>query len=91
MGTSVITIRVVGNHGCQREVKHGEIVAPVCERGEECARTCVDAQARKAVEALKATGSSIIDAHLMHWPEAGGGPHIVDDLTTGKRCGNFAT
>lgn len=86
MGTSVLTIRIVGNHGCQRDVKHGEVTKPTCERGEECARGCVDAVAKEMVEKLRATGS-IIEAGLMHWPDST--PHVYDDLLSGKRTGNF--
>lgn len=85
MGTSVITIRVTGNHGCQREVKDGGTTAPTCGR-EGCAERCVDAVARDAVEKLKATGN-VEEALLIHWPY---GPQIiVDDLKTGKRTGSF--
>lgn len=86
MGTSVLTVRIVGNHGCQREVKDGEKTAPMCERGEACAKGCVDAVAKHAVEMLKATGS-IIEANLHHWPD--GDVQIVDNLKTGKRTGSF--
>lgn len=86
MGTSVITVRIVGNHGCQREVKHGDVTRPMCDKGAECAKGCVDAVAKEFVEKLKATGQ-IVEAHLLHWPE--GGPHILDDLKTGKRTGSF--
>jgi len=85
MGTSVITVRIVGNHGCQREVKHGEVTAPTCGKP-DCAKGCVDAVAKEFVEKLKATGS-IVEAHLFHWPDSG--PHIIDDLKTGKRTGGF--
>lgn len=86
MGTSVITIRITGNHGCQRGIKDGGIVAPVCERGDECAKGCVDALARKAVEMLRASGN-VEEATLTHWPS---GPQIiVDDLKSGRRGGSF--
>ncbi len=87
MGTSVITIRVTGNHGCQRGVKDGGTTAPKCaECNDEQAQRCVDAVAREFAERLKATGN-VDEAHLVHWPY---GPNIIiDDLKTGKRSGSF--
>jgi hypothetical protein len=85
MGTSVINIRVVGNHGCQREKGDREKVEPTCGR-EECARGCVDAVAKEFVEKLRQTGS-IVEATLTHWPDSS--PIIVDDLRTGTRYGSF--
>lgn len=85
MGTSVITIRIVGNHGCQRDVKDGGITAPTCGKP-DCAKGCVDAVAKEFVEKLKATGN-IVEANLLHWPE--NAPHILDDLKTGQRTGSF--
>lgn len=90
MGTSIITIRIVGNHGCQREIKDGGTTKPLCDacmaNGNHSG--CVDAVAREMVAKLASAGS-IVEANLLHWPEAGNGPKIVDDLVTGKRHGNF--
>lgn len=87
MGTSVITIRIVGNHGCQRDVKNGGTVNVRCEKcDDEQAAHCVDAVAREFVEKLKNTGQ-VVEAGLLHWPEAA--PHIYDDLVTGQRSGDF--
>jgi hypothetical protein len=86
MGTSVISVRVTGNHGCQREVKNGGTTAPTCGVKGCDPSKCVDAVAREMVEKLRATGS-VDEATLVHWPH---GPGIViDDLKTGKRTGSF--
>lgn len=87
MGTSVITIRVVGNHGCQRDVKDGENVKPDCGTCDMATTNCVDALARQFVERL-GRGNSIVEANLHHWPE--GGKQIVDELKPPyRRNGNF--
>lgn len=86
MGTSVLTVRIVGNHGCQREVKDGGTTAPTCGVEGCTPSRCVDAVAKQAVEMLKATGS-IVEANLHHWPESD--VQIVDNLKTGKRTGSF--
>jgi hypothetical protein len=86
MGTSTITIRITGNHGCQREVRNGGDLRPTCERGAECARGCVDAIAREFVERLRSAGM-VEEANLLHWPNSS--PRIVDDLLNGKRYGSF--
>lgn len=85
MGTSTITIRIVGNHGCQREVKDGGTTQPTCG-APDCAQGCVDAVAKEFVEKLKRTGS-VVEANLHHWPD--GDQQIVDNLRTGKRTGSF--
>lgn len=87
MGTSVLTVRIVGNHGCQREVKDGESTERTCgKEGCDPAR-CVDAVAKEAVDRLRATGS-IVEANLHHWPE--GDKQIVDELKSPfRRNGNF--
>lgn len=87
MGTSVITIRIIGNHGCQRDVKGGGTTQPRCEKcDDKQASMCVDAVAKEFVEKLKATGS-IVEAGLLHWPDSG--PQIYDNLLNGARVGDF--
>lgn len=87
MGTSVITVRITGNHGCQREVKDGENTAPTCGKEGCDPSKCVDAVAKEMVEKLRATGS-IEEANLHHWPH--GGKQIVDELKPPfRRNGNF--
>lgn len=81
MGTSVITVRITGNHGCQRDKKHGEVI-------EDCGSSgCVDCVARRFVKALGSAGQ-VEEAHLLHWPQDAG-PHIIDNLKTGVRTGSF--
>jgi len=82
MGDFRIQIDGVGNHGCQREVKSGEVKTASCGQA-----GCVDCTAREAVKNLIDAGNSISSATLMHWPS--NGPQIVDDLKTGKRTGSF--
>jgi hypothetical protein len=81
MGTSVITVRVVGNHGCQRGAKDGDTLVDCGQPG------CVDCQARRFVKQLAETGASIVEAHQLHWPDSE--PHILDDLKQNKRLGHF--
>jgi len=82
MGDFRIEVNGVGAHGCQREVKSGEV------KKEDCGNAgCPDCLARAFVKKLKDGGNSIQSATLMHWPQ--NGPQIVDDLQTGKRTGSF--
>ena len=81
MGDFRIEINGVGNHGCGRDVKGGEINAGCGLTG------CVDCTAREFTKRLQDAGNSITSATLMHWPQSG--PQIVDDLKTGKRTGQF--
>jgi hypothetical protein len=87
MGTSIIQIRVVGNHGCQREVKDGGTTAALCDNCTS-AGGCIDALAKEFAAKLKAV-ANVQDAFLLHWPEVHDGKKIVDDLITGKRNGSF--
>lgn len=92
MGTFRIEVQAVGGHGCQREVKDGEVVQGC---GHE---RCPDCIARKFVNELKAAGvyfgvSTSADrapteyAKLTHWPGQSG--EVRDDLLTGVRSGSF--
>ncbi len=82
MGTSVISIEVVGNHGCDRKAKEGETLAGICDMP-----GCVDCRTRDLVGRLTAGGNSVVAATLTHWPGQPGGD-IVDDLRAGKRIKN---
>lgn len=86
MGTSVIVIRTVGNHGCQRDIKSGGVTQPTCGKP-DCEKGCIDAIAREAVERLRASGASIEHASIHHWPGQDG--QVLDNLVTGKRLGSF--
>jgi hypothetical protein len=99
MGTFRIEIQAVGNHGCQREVKDGGTVDPICGSS-----SCPDCIARAVVQKLKDTGcffdttTRLLNADgsdagpagyavLKHWP--GQEFEVRDDLLTGVRSGNF--
>lgn len=86
MGTADIRIRVVGNHGCQREVGTGQQTQPKCSACQASGGECVDSIAKEFVERLRRQGS-IVDATLLHWPDSS--PMIVDDLRTLTRYGKF--
>lgn len=82
MGTFLVTVRAVGNHGCQRE-KKGEDVLGDCG-----SPSCTDCITRSYVEKLKAIGTNVQEARVHHWPD---GPNqILDNLLTGKRTGSFS-
>jgi len=85
MGTFRVDVQAVGGHGCQRDVKDGEVV-------QGCGKpNCPDCIVREFVGKLKAISvfSYGVECHakLIHWP---GQPNeVVDDLLTGIRKGNF--
>lgn len=81
MGNFRIELNAVGGHGCQREVKAGEIVTG-CGHAQ-----CPDCVAREFVKQMKATGSAVDSATLTHWP--GSTSEVKDDLLTGIRHGSF--
>jgi hypothetical protein len=87
MGMSRITVVVVGNHGCQREKKGADELAP-------CGNpTCVDCITREYVTKLKA-GNSVEEATIHHWPGSGVRPDgaagdVVDNLLSERRLGSF--
>jgi len=82
MGTFLVHIKAVGNHGCQREVKSGEAVIG-CEKPH-----CTDCMVRELVRRLKRSGAEVSIANITHWPEQEDGG-IVDNLLTGIRKGSF--
>lgn len=80
MGNFVIEIEAIGGHGCQRELKDGEIV-------KDCGQPrCPDCMTRRFVADL-AQSNSMIHARLTHWPFQDGS--VFDNLLTGKRRGSF--
>lgn len=81
MGTFNISVTAVGGHGCQREKKDGEAVEGCGLPG------CPDCIARRFVGELQASGASVGDAKLTHWP--GQPTEVQDDLLTKTRRGSF--
>ena len=82
MGRFIVRVDAMGNHGCMREIKDGEVVIG-CDR-----QGCVDCITREYVRRLKRYGSSTVDtASITHWPDTAG--TVIDDLVTGKRTGSF--
>ena len=82
MGTFKIQITAVGGHGQDREVKEGEVVNFYKDGS-----TTPDALAKTFVEMLKAHGSSVEEAKIVHWTEQES--EVTDDLLIGVRKGNF--
>lgn len=81
MGMFRATIIAVGNHGCQRELKSGELVAGCGQP------TCTDCITREYVAKLKASGASIQEATVHHWP--GSEHEVLDNLQSTVRVGSF--
>jgi uncharacterized protein (UPF0371 family) len=81
MGNYRIEIEAAGGHGCQRELKDGQIV-PGCMQ-----ESCPDCAARALVDWLKHKGNTMVSAKLIHWPGQQGS--VEDDLLTGIRKGSF--
>lgn len=82
MGSFRIVINAVGGHGQDRSKGHGETVD--FEANNE---NSPEAIIKRAVEELQATGNSVTEATVHHWP--GSGNDVVDNLLTGKRTGSF--
>lgn len=82
MGTFKIQITAVGGHGQDRETKDGEIVNFYKDGS-----ITPDALAKTFVEMLKAHGSQVDEAKIIHWPETKS--EVQDDLLSGIRKGNF--
>lgn len=79
MGNYRIIINAVGGHGQDRGKGHGETV----DFGEQSPEAII----KRAVEELQATGNSVTEATVHHWP--GSGSEVVDNLLTGRRTGSF--
>lgn len=81
MGDFRIEVNATGGHGCQREKGNKSKIEPCGQPG------CPDCIAREFVAKLKASGTMVRDALLIHWPNSG--PVIVDNLNDGTRYGDF--
>lgn len=83
MGNYRITINAVGGHGQDRSKGHGETVdfSAHSDRSPE-------AIIKRAVEELKASGNTVSEATVHHWP--GSSLEILDNLLTGRRTGSFS-
>jgi hypothetical protein len=81
MGTYRFEFEAVGGHGCQRELKDGELVAGCQESN------CPDCEIRRFVKSAQEKGSSVRVAKLIHWP--GSADSVTDDLLTKIRSGSF--
>lgn len=82
MGNYRIEIDAVGGHGCQRDIKDGEMIAAECGQS-----FCPDCKARRLVADLRASGNSLSKATLTHWP--GMPDEVQDNLLSGIRKGSF--
>ena len=88
MGTFRVEVQAVGNHGCDRNMKDGEVV-------KGCGQpNCVDCITRDYIGKLRTAGVAHFDgadansyARITHWP--GQPSQVVDDLIGGVRRGNF--
>lgn len=81
MGRHVVTIDLVGGHGCDRTAKEGDALKPCNDP------RCVDCQAADFVQKLAEQGHDVTDATHAHWPDD---PGPVDDLKTRtRRSGSF--
>jgi hypothetical protein len=84
MGMFRATVVATGNHGCQRDEHRAAPGADV----EGCGRAdCTDCITREYVARLKASGATIQEASIHHWPGQMG--EVVDNLVTKKRIGTF--
>lgn len=81
MGTFLVNIEAVGNHGCEREIGDGGFVVG-CEKPH-----CTDCMVRELVRRLKRSGAAVNEATITHWPQQE--VPIVDNLVTGIRKGSF--
>ena len=83
MGNYKIEIEAVGGHGCDRKAQPGEALHLPHDEN------CPDCIAKRFVEQLGKSGSSVMYATLTHWPE---NPDlVVDDLKNGKRLARSFT
>lgn len=71
-----------GTHGCQRDIKDGQIVKTIC--GDP---NCPDCLTRQFVSDLKRQGHQIQSAKFINWP--GQPTEVTDNLLTGIRTGSF--
>lgn len=72
MGQFRIVIDAYGGHGCQREVKDGQVLQGCGRQG------CPDCEAGSLIaDFARRTGSQIVSASLTHWPGTTG--EVVDE------------
>lgn len=84
MGQFRVTVIAVGNHGCQRDEQRKDPKMDV----EGCGQpNCTDCITREYVAKLKASGGSVSEASVHHWPGTHG--EVLDNLLTKKRTGSF--
>ena len=88
MGMFRVTVVAVGNHGCQREKFGADALASCGQPG------CTDCITREYVAKLKASGASVSEASIHHWPgsavkASGTAGDVVDNLLSERRLGAF--
>lgn len=88
MGNFRVSIAAVGNHGCQREKNGSDVINGCGNTG------CTDCLTREYVAKLKASGASVTEAYIHHWPGSGAradglAAEIVDNLLSERRLGRF--
>lgn len=79
MGNYRVIINAVGGHGQDREKGNGETV--------DFGDNSPEAILKRAVEELQASGNTVSEATIHHWP--GTPSEVVDNLVSGKRLGSF--
>lgn len=73
MGQFRITVTAQGGHGCEREVKDGEVSFGCHRQG------CPDCEAMRSIEDfLKHSGATFVTASLTHFPDTSG--EVVDQF-----------
>lgn len=83
MGQFRVTVTAVGNHGCLRDVtKDAAAIKTGCGQA-----NCTDCITRRYLDELRASGASVEQAHIHHWPGQPG--EVLDNLITGQRSGSF--
>lgn len=87
MGKFRVTVEAVGNHGCARDEHRNHPKQDVIGCGFP---GCTDCITREYVEKMKASGASVTEATIHHWPGLqGGDAEVLDNLLTKKRIGSF--
>ncbi len=84
MGQFRVTVVAVGNHGCQRDEQRRDPSMFVVGCGQP---NCTDCITREYVAKLKASGGSVTEASIHHWPASAS--EVLDNLLTKKRIGHF--
>lgn len=87
MGQFRVTVEAVGNHGCRRDEHRKDPMSVVVGCGQPY---CTDCITREYVKRLQASGASVSEATIHHWPGTNGGDsEVVDNLITMRRIGSF--